>query len=44
MFAKDKSPELDKCPPSNIPSIASNMTGYVESNKLRKKNKVKKCA
>ena len=29
-FAKEKSPELDKCPPSNIPSIAPNMTGNVD--------------
>ena len=30
MFAKEKSPALDKCPPSNIPGIASNMTGNVD--------------
>ena len=29
MFAKEKSPALDKCPPSNIPGIASNMTENV---------------
>ena len=30
MFAKEKSPALDKCPLSKIPGIASNMTGNVD--------------
>ena len=30
MFAKENSPALDKCPPSNIPGIASNKTGNVD--------------
>ena len=30
MIAKEKSPELDKCPPLKLSGIASNITGNVD--------------
>ena len=41
MFAKDKSPELDKCPPLNLSGIASNIAENVDKEKAEEEERGK---
>ena len=39
MIAKEKSPELDKCPPLKLSGIASNITGNVDKERAEEEER-----
>ena len=41
MIAKEKSPELDKCPPLKLSGIASNITGNVDKERAEEEERGK---